>query len=154
MSNGKERQARVARGPVRITMPAKVAFNADMFKRSVAGILEEIGCPTCFSGANCVFENERRFILDPDLNISRMGPHPEPWKAGAAAASTVNVITSNRTKFDVDQVMKAIDRVIEVLPFPVGHQACISGFDVNFRDFLNVITLDENLEAELVGGGF
>ena len=52
-----------AKGPVRITLPAKVAYDPKALKESIASIVERLGCPECFSGASCLFEMERDFVV-------------------------------------------------------------------------------------------
>lgn len=133
------------KGTVRVTLPAKIAYDPEGFKRSVAAILEEIGCPRCFSGANCVFENERRFVMDPEFSIMRrsalMDPEPDPWMV--ARPQAVNVMTSGRMKYDIDKVLVAIDKVIDL----VGGHPCISGLDFYFRDVLDAIVVNDQAEA-------
>lgn len=51
--------------PIRITIPAKVAYNMDALQKSIVNIAEAIGCRTCFSGADCFFEMTRDFVIDP-----------------------------------------------------------------------------------------
>jgi hypothetical protein len=45
-------------------MPAEVAFNIDLVKATISNLAERLGCPNCFSGATCVFQLERDFIVD------------------------------------------------------------------------------------------
>ena len=50
--------------PCRIVIPAEVAFNIDLVQATVVNLAERLGCPQCFSGANCLFQLERDFIVD------------------------------------------------------------------------------------------
>ena len=42
-----------ARGTVRVSLPAKIAYDPDALKKSLTSILDKLGCSRCFSGANC-----------------------------------------------------------------------------------------------------
>ena len=136
-----------AAGPVRVSIPAKIAYSPDALKKSIAGVLERIGCPRCFSGADCLFQTERRFVLDdgvkadPDTSPAA-GPGPQPW------AVTVGV--SSRVKYDIDKVFVAVDKVIDLL----GPHPCISGFDVFFKDELRTIVVNDQLQGTKFDAGF
>ena len=127
-------------GPIRVTIPAKIAYKPDALKKSIASVLERIGCPKCFSGADCLFQTERNIIFDDALrtvpDTAPAGPHPDPWK--------VSVGLSNKVKYDIDKVFVAVDRVIDIL----GPHPCISGFDVLFQDELRTIVVNEQLQAQ------
>lgn len=56
-------------GPVRITIPANVAFNFDRFTKMLGGIAERLGCRPCLSGAACLFVLERDYVVNPELGI-------------------------------------------------------------------------------------
>ena len=71
-----------ARGTVRISLPAKVAYNPDALKKSLVAVAEGLGCIRCFSGANCLFQSEASFVVDPAGALNRGGAEP------AAAASS------------------------------------------------------------------
>jgi len=128
-------------GPVRVTLPAKIAYDPSALKESIGSILERIGCPRCFSGADCLFQTERSFVLDPEM---RLEPEPNPWRSSAAfdARHQVNVALPPSVKHDIDKVFLAIDKVIDIL----GAHPCISGFDTLFRD--EIIVVNPELEAQ------
>lgn len=152
---GYEVQRRVA-GPVRISLPASVAYSPDALKKSIASIAELIGHPKCFSGADCLFQMEREFVVDPAGKAAPVAgvrlagleptlarePSPDPWK--------VTVGLSSGVKYDLDRVLTAVDRVIDL----IGPHPCISGFDVLFRDELEIITVNEQLQAQKLSGRF
>jgi hypothetical protein len=141
-------------GPVRITLPARVAYDPDALKKSIASIAEQLGCPKCFSGADCYFQTEREFVVNPPgkatpagpvagiLPEAVQGPDPTPWK--------VTVGLSSGVKYDLDKIFTAVDRVIDL----IGPHPCISGFDVLFRDELNVIVVNEQLKGQRFGQRF
>lgn len=53
-------------GPVRITVPASVAFNLEKMQTVFRNIGENIGCGTCYSGADCILQFERDWVVDPE----------------------------------------------------------------------------------------
>ena len=128
------------RGPVRITLPASVAYDPKALKKSIANIVERLGCPKCFSGADCFFTNERDFVVDSKLAVNpRIAqPEPEPW-----SQTTYTVGLSSRVRHDLDKVFVAIDKAIDI----IGAHPCISGFDFHFQDELRTIVVNERLEA-------
>ena len=140
-----------ATGPVRVSIPAKIAYSPDALKKSIAGVLERIGCPRCFSGADCLFQTERRFVLDDGARlvsaaVPAAGPTPEPWQLAAGPLPDpwqVTVGVSSRVKYDIDKVFVAVDKVIDLL----GPHPCISGFDVFFKDELRTIVVNEQLQG-------
>lgn len=140
----KDVSGRTARavGPVRVKLPAKVAYDPQALKESIGDILERLGCPSCFSGASCLFENERTFVLGDGAR--RVEPDPMPWTPDAVATSKHRAVVAvaPEVKYDIDNVFAAIDRVIDVL----GPHPCISGFDVLFRD--EIIVVNPELQAQ------
>jgi hypothetical protein len=136
-----------ARGTIRVQLPAKVAYSPDALKKSIGNLLERLGCPKCFSGADCLFHLERDFLLDAkgalDANAVA-GPQPLPW----LAASTVQVSLARGARFNIDKVFKAVDSVIQV----IGACPCHSGFDVLYLNEIQVIGVNEKAEAQRFGG--
>lgn len=60
--------------PVRITIPAAVAFDIGKLQKSLVGIAERLGCRSCFSGSDCTFILERNFVIDPEtLGVRSVG---------------------------------------------------------------------------------
>lgn len=135
MARGKNLRAK---GTVRITLPASVTYSPKLLKKSFAELAEQIGHPKCFSGADCLFQMEREFLLE--------GARP-PMRAGyvTAEAEPVNVVMAPRVKYDLNRIEKAIDNVIDKL----GSHPCISGADVLFRD--EMIFVNQKLQAEQLG---
>lgn len=52
-------------GPVRVTIPANVAHNVKRLHATIDDLVNRLGCPQCFSGADCLFQLERDFVVDP-----------------------------------------------------------------------------------------
>jgi hypothetical protein len=63
----------VAAPPVRVTLPAKVAFDLDAFQKTLINLAERLGCRPCLSGRACLFTLERDFIVDPAGGIDAVG---------------------------------------------------------------------------------
>ena len=125
-----------ARGAVRVSLPAKVAYNPDALKQTIGGLLEQLGCPRCFSGADCLFSFERDFVVNPQnvLSAVELNPQPLPPRQSPVTASL-----SGGIRFDINKVFKAVDQVINVL----GPCPCHSGFDVLYQNELPVIGVNE-----------
>jgi hypothetical protein len=134
-------------GPIRVTIPANIAFNADSLKRTITNLAELIGCPRCFSGADCLLQMERHFIVEGTKLMAARGPSvegpsPEPWVVSVALAPGV--------KRDLTKVLAAVDKVNGML----GCMACTSGFDIHFREALDLVVVNEKLEAQGFGPHF
>jgi hypothetical protein len=139
-----------AAGPVRITVPAKVAYNPDALKKSIAQLVERLGCPQCFSGADCLFEMERRFVLTAQQN-----PEPQPWLPATPAiteqpAHMRTVGLAKGVRYDINKVFRAIDKTIDI----IGAHPCISGFDIFFKDVLQTIVIPETFEGQIFDAQF
>jgi hypothetical protein len=89
-SKEKQNVSRVA-GPVRIVIPAKVAYDIGAIHKVVDNIVNELGCSTCFSGADCHIEIVKNWLVDPEnLKVvpavvigppgSTGGSGPDHWK--------------------------------------------------------------------------
>lgn len=134
-----------ARGTVRVSLPAKVAYSPDALKKTLTGLLEQLGCPRCFSGADCHFSLERDFVVDPEAGLEAVALNPQPLPPGEATA----VVSLGRgIRYDINKVFKAVDSVIQNL----GSCPCHSGFDVLYRNELPVIGINNEGEAQQFGG--
>lgn len=51
--------------PIRITIPAEVAFDLNKFRGALQNLAERLGHPGCLSGADCRFGLHRDFVVDP-----------------------------------------------------------------------------------------
>ena len=61
-------------GTVRVTLPAKVAYDLKAFQKVQASILDRFGCPNCHSGLDIRYDVIRSFAVDEKLNlIERVG---------------------------------------------------------------------------------
>jgi hypothetical protein len=134
-----------AHGTIRISLPAKVAYHPDALKNNIVALMENIGCPKCFSGANCLFTAERDFLIDPAGSIATRvtGPHPDPW----SQSSTVVASLDRAVHHDLDAVLRTVDKVIAT----IGAHPCHSGFDVLYLNELKVIGVDARVEVHQYG---
>lgn len=51
--------------PIRIVVPAEVAFDLGKFTKALGGLAERLGCRACLSGVDCTFHIERNFVINP-----------------------------------------------------------------------------------------
>jgi hypothetical protein len=59
----------VSSRPVRVVVPAKVAFNLAQMNKLTAEILARLGCPGCHSGHDIRFDIASEFLVDENLGI-------------------------------------------------------------------------------------
>jgi hypothetical protein len=51
--------------PMRIIVPAEVAFDIGSLHTTIDNLARKLGCEACFSGHSCVFTLERDFVVNP-----------------------------------------------------------------------------------------
>ena len=135
-----------AHGTVRVTLPASVAYSPDLLKKSIGALLGRLGCTHCFSGANCLFQVERDFVMDTKASaLERVALNPQPLPPGER--SSVHVALASGARSNIDKVFNAVDAVIATL----GSCPCHSGFDVLYQNELRTIVVNEKLEAQQFG---
>lgn len=54
---------------VRVSIPAKVAYNLDDMRKVTDSILDRLGCSNCHSGFDIRFDIEKYFAVDEKLNV-------------------------------------------------------------------------------------
>ncbi len=133
-------QTPVARSsqPIRITIPASVAYDLKALQNGLGKILGKLGCMACCSGYDITLQQERNFIINENLEISQparsfFGPRPEPWLPQDPVPSLV--LMPVKVSYNLDQVQEVLARIAGKL----GCEACCSGFDITFmqeRQFL------------------
>jgi hypothetical protein len=141
---------RRARGPIRVTLPASVAYDPDRLKTSLGDILDQIGCRACCSGADILLEMERSFAIDADAKSRSVAESGQFFGGELRRSHQFTVGLSQNVKYDIDRVFEAIDRVIDVL----GAHPCISGYDVLLQNELRTIVVDADLEVKRFDRGF
>ncbi|MFT5780028.1 MAG: hypothetical protein ACI837_002989 [Crocinitomicaceae bacterium] len=119
-------------GSIRLTIPAKVAYNADAFQKSIHSLLDEIGCRACFSGVDCFISTFQDYSLDARefaINPSAAAIAPEARSFSAKTSSTLNASMSRETSFDIKKIDFAINDILK----EIGCLACCSGHDIFFQ---------------------
>ena len=134
-------------GTVRISLPANVAYQPDNLKKTIAGLMERLGCTRCFSGADCFFTMERDFVINPQ-NVLTSQTLERPAAMMHTHSATVSASLGRGVRYDIDKVFKAVDKVIATL----GPCPCHSGYDVLYQNELPMIGINEKLEAQQYGG--
>lgn len=124
---------------VRLTIPAKVAYNLDAFQESIADLVDRLGCRACFSGADCTFQLERDFVVNEALAMSaarsRFADDPVP----IMPASSLSAAIPTEVSYDINRVQKVVAEIAGLL----GCEACCSGFDITFRNQLDFLVNKE-----------
>lgn len=122
-------------GPIRISMPAAVAYDLAAFQKSIANLVGRLGCVTCFSGADCTFLHERDFLINEKLETQASArgsvqlmdqPNPSPWRSTRV---TLPAKVSNN--------LKQVQELVANIAGRIGHPHCCSGFDIFFRQELD-----------------
>ena len=122
-------------GAIRLSIPVKVAYNADAFRNSIHGLLDELGCKACFSGVDCYFTTIRDFVLTPEKNSLRQAQIGEvshianPSRQGIMEPQTLNIGMSPKASFNIKSVDLAIKNILE----DIGCLGCCSGVDPFFQ---------------------
>jgi hypothetical protein len=125
---------------VRLTIPAKVAYNLDSFQESIADLVDKLGCRACFSGADCTFQLERDFVVNEALQLGSVRTHPADIQLPLSSASSLSAAMPTAVSYNIDQVQKAVAEIAGRLGCP----ACCSGFDITFRNQLDFL-IDKDL---------
>lgn len=141
-----------SRGAIRISLPAHIANDSKRLKQSIVSLVERLGCPTCFSGADCRFVAERQFIVDPEgVGATPVqDPDPSPWRAFTSELgtnSTVTVALASGIQYDIEKVFRAVDKVIGGL----GPCPCHSGFDIQYLNEVSVLGINNELQLQKYG---
>jgi hypothetical protein len=132
---------------VRLTLSARVANDLDGLGRTLEQLAERMGHPACATGCDTLFiELEREFsagdevMLNPQPLPPKAGPLPDPW-------GPIEVLMPAEVLSDIGALRKAVAITVDRL----GCSACCSGFDIAFRQEVDVLAFDENLEARGYG---
>ena len=130
-----QKNTKVKGGAVRLSIPAKVAYNADAFQKSIYGLLDELGCRACFSGVDCYFTTIRDFTIDPvrnelqQLNTKEVSRISTPSQLEMMESRTLRVGMSPEASYNIKNVDLAIKNIFE----EIGCLACCSGHDIYFQ---------------------
>lgn len=58
---------------VRVTVPARVAYDLGSMQKVTASVLGKLGCEACHSGFDIRFDVVREFIVDEKLGVRTAG---------------------------------------------------------------------------------
>ena len=140
-------------GAVRLTLPAKVAYDLGALERSLKSLAERLGHPACATGCDTLFiQMERDFSIGEDvmLNPQPLPPQggvglptdPVPWQSHA-----VQVMIPERLNNSITGIQKALATTLGKLGCP----ECCSGFDILFRRELDLVAFDDRGTARGFG---
>jgi hypothetical protein len=122
-------------GPIRISIPAAVAYDLAAFQKSIAHLVERLGCPQCFSGAHCTFVHERDFAINERLEVLSSAGASVQLPQDPVPIRTATAIFSGK----VGHNLKQIQDVVATIAGRLGCAACCSGFDIHFRNELDFV---------------
>lgn len=135
-------------GAVRLTLPAQLANDLEGLQGSLRELAERLGHPKCATGCDTLFmQLERDFLAAGPGRLSAQPGGSFLPQDPIPARGFVNVSVPDRVSSDIEALQKAVAVTVGKL----GCQACCSGFDIAFRRELDLIALDENLEAQGFG---
>lgn len=122
-------------GPIRVSIPAAVAYDLAAFQKSIATLVERLGCRPCFSGADCTFLHERDFVINEKLEIQpsarasiQLPQDPVPMRSARATLS-------GKVAYNLKQIQEVVANIAGRL----GCAACCSGFDIHFQHELDFV---------------
>jgi hypothetical protein len=111
---------------VRVSIPASVAGEIGSLKKSMATILDKLGCAACCSGFDIFLQRQRDGIVRDSLR----GPADVASFAGSKSGPGVlKVGVSPGSVATLDDVFIAIDKIADLS----GHTACATGCDIFFQ---------------------
>lgn len=123
--------------PVRVSLPASIASDIGSLKKAVGSIFDHLGCQACCSGHDILFELQREYYFDRDLNeISFASVGASKLARRGEMAVSLNPDAAN----NIENVFAAIDKIAEL----TGHVACATGCDMRFN-LERMLVLDAKL---------
>ncbi len=124
-------------GTIRVSIPASVASDIKTLKRSLKSIAEKLGCGKCFSGADCFFQLQNRYLIDEKVLISAHTTALSDTIPAKTSAKNVYVNLSSKASYNIVTVLASIDKIAELS----GHLACATGCNLFFRNFVNELNV-------------
>ncbi len=142
----------VVGGAVRLTISAKTAFDLGSLQKGLKSLAERLGHPACATGCDILhLAAEREFTLGSTVELNPQPLPPQPDSRSLASertsARTVTVSIPGKVSGDINALTRAAGVVLGKL----GCGACCSGFDIQFRRELDLIVLDDQLNAQGFG---
>jgi hypothetical protein len=134
-------------GAVRLTIPAKVAFNLDELTAVLKKAAERLGHPACATGCD-VFQilQEREFVATDkaELNPQPLPPRTQLLKTPDPDGDPALTVTiPAKVSGDINNLTKAVSLALGKLGCPT----CCSGFDILFRRETDMLAIDEKLNV-------
>ena len=141
-------------GAVRLTLSAQVANDLKALQGSLRDLAERMGHTSCATGCNPLFiELEREFSVRPRgefeeqvRSFSKPTPHVKFAPQDPIPAFPVLVPQ------DITDNLEALQKAVAVAVGKLGCSECCSGFDIAFIRELDMLHINENLEAQGFGG--
>ena len=111
-------------GTIRITVPVSVGYNLKNFQKSLGALAERLGCKPCLSGADCIFQFERDYVINEKLAV-----------AGGLAASIADDVPTATVSIPaaVNGKLSLLQKAVANVAGKLGCTPCTSGFDLIFR---------------------
>lgn len=119
-------------GTIRVSIPASVAGNIKSLKSSLKSLAERLGCPKCFSGADCFFQLQNRYLIDEKAQLMTHTLAISDNIPAKTSARNVYVNLSSEATQKLDTILGAVDKIAEL----TGHTACATGCNLFFRNFI------------------
>ena len=119
-------------GTIRVSIPASVAGNIKSLKSSLKSLAERLGCPKCFSGADCFFQLQNRYLIDEKAQLMTHTLAISDHIPAKTSARNVYVNLSSEATQKLDTILLAVDKIAEL----TGHVACATGCNLFFRNFI------------------
>lgn len=119
-------------GTIRVSIPASVASNVKTLKTSLKSIAERLGCGKCFSGADCFFQLQNRYLIDEKIQVMAHTTALGDAIPAKTSAKNVYINLSSKASYEIDTILASIDKIAELS----GHVACATGCNLFFRNFI------------------
>ncbi len=120
-------------GAVRITIPAKVAYDLPAFQKSIAITVEKLGCLECGSLLDCTFTMAKNYIINEALEIRTAAANdPQPIPDIVDPTPEPAIIVAN-LPLKVIGNLGLLQRAVAKIADQINHPQCTSGFDLTFR---------------------
>ena len=124
-------------GPIRVTIPAKVAANIKTLKSTLESIADRLGCRPCFSGADCFLELERNLVVNEKAKLAPVLDSAATFASRnvqlRSEGTTVNVALSSKAGYSIKTITAAVEKIAELS----GHTMCATGCNLFFQHFLD-----------------
>lgn len=127
---------------VRVSIPASVAGEIGSLKKSMAHILDKLGCAACCSGFDIFLQRQRDVLVRGNM---RSAVDAASFSGSKSGPGVLKVGVSPGSVAKLDDVFLAIDKIAELS----GHVACATGCDMFFQ-LEEMYVINPALEIEQV----